>query len=362
MSALVSIIMPCRNAGRMLRPALASALAQSHPSVELIFVDDRSDDGSVEIAREIAQGSRVPVIVTSAPEPGVNAARKHGLSRARGDFVQWLDADDAIAPDKIARQVEFLEAHSSVDIAFGDWIERDHHGKRERRKQPLADCDQIRRTLSMEWLAPHAHLLHRAAADRLAAEDAFFPSRPVATDVEYFAIAAMLGMTFGYVPGALATYNIWSPGQMSSSTNYLLRAETLRAIFARLAAIAERDDVRRRVKSDHRALLKQSWELWALPAGSLAQQKGKGRHVVLTSRRSGKSAVVSPHEAKAVPVVESANMARFLAHHATGIMERDRSLFADQAEAIFFLDRLRAAGLLLRVDPVTARLSDVSVR
>lgn len=343
----------------MLRPALSSALGQSHPNVEIVFVDDGSDDGSLDVARQLrASSSRAFEIATTSAR-GVNHARILGLSLARGDFVQWLDADDEIAPGKIAAQIAFLDAHRDVDIAYCDWVECNHLSggpPMRRRRRTEASTDHARRILALGWYPPNAYLIRRAAADRLAEEEAFFPSRPVATDVEYFAIAAMLGQRFAHVDGTFAAYNVWSQAQMSDATNYLLRVATLREIFSRLNAIAERKDVRRRIKADHRALLNQSWDLWALPAGSLEWRRTGARHTTLASKRTGGALSVTPREAKAISFVESGNIARFLAHHAAEISLRDAEIFRDQAEAIFFLDRLRAAGLLLKVDPATAQL------
>lgn len=80
--------MPCFNAGRMLRAALASVLAQTHPNLQVIFIDNNSTDGSLEIAREIATGSARPFTVTSCQAQGVNHARNRGYGFVRGDYVQ----------------------------------------------------------------------------------------------------------------------------------------------------------------------------------------------------------------------------------------------------------------------------------
>src|SRR2546423_10208423 len=124
MAALVSIIMPCRNAGPMLPPALASVIAQTYPNLEIIFVDDGSTDESRAVAEEIARTCDRPLTVTAAPTRGVNAARIHGLTQAQGEYVQWLDADDELDIRKIESQVIVLEADPAIDIAHSDWPTR----------------------------------------------------------------------------------------------------------------------------------------------------------------------------------------------------------------------------------------------
>src|SRR5436305_13151606 len=102
---LVSVIMPCFNAGRMLRPALASVFGQTYANLELIFVDNNSTDGSLATAREMAASAGRPATITACATQGVNHARNHGYALARGDYLQWIDADDAMPPDKIALQI-----------------------------------------------------------------------------------------------------------------------------------------------------------------------------------------------------------------------------------------------------------------
>jgi glycosyltransferase involved in cell wall biosynthesis len=116
--ALVSIIVPCYNAERWLGATLDSALAQTWPAVEIIVVDDGSIDGSLARAREFAARG---VRVATQPNRGASAARNHGLRLATGVFVQFLDADDLLAPDKIERQMSRLADAPANCVASGPW-------------------------------------------------------------------------------------------------------------------------------------------------------------------------------------------------------------------------------------------------
>ena len=354
LAALVSIIMPCRNAGAMLRPALASAMVQTYPNLEIIFVDDGSRDGSLAVAQEMASACDSPVTITAAATRGLNAARIHGLAHARGEYVQWLDADDELDRHKIASQVAVLQANPAIDIAYGDWTTRIHRkveSLRERRRYLEPATDQIRRTLSLDWYPPNIFLLRRRAADLLAAEQAWWPGRTAATDIEYFALAALLGLRFVQVPEALVVYNHWSRQQISGSTSYPQQALVLNDIYARLGKLAERADVQCRLQTDHRKLLEQNWDLWALPRGSIEQRTKDGRRVTLRRRSTGKTLDVGPREAAVISLIESNDTARFLAHHASEVMARAPDLFDDQAEVVFLLDRFRHAGLFTQVMP-----------
>lgn len=103
-SPLVSIIIPCFNAEAFLGKAIDSALAQTYPRKEVIVIDDGSTDGSLEVIRSF--GDRVRW--ESGPNRGGCAARNRGMELARGELIQFLDADDLLLPDKLERQVPLV--------------------------------------------------------------------------------------------------------------------------------------------------------------------------------------------------------------------------------------------------------------
>lgn len=96
----VSVVIPCYNGAGFLGEALASVLAQTHPVLEVILVDDGSTDDSAEIAA--AFGS--PVRVLRQPNRGESVARNRGVRESRGEWIAFLDADDAWLPERLAAQ------------------------------------------------------------------------------------------------------------------------------------------------------------------------------------------------------------------------------------------------------------------
>ena len=102
----VSILIPAYNAERWIADTIRSALAQTWPSTEIIVVDDGSRDGTLAVARTFQSPS---VQVITQPNMGAAAARNRALELAQGAYVQWLDADDLIAPDKVANQMRQAE-------------------------------------------------------------------------------------------------------------------------------------------------------------------------------------------------------------------------------------------------------------
>src|SRR2546423_13677748 len=103
MAPLVSILIPAYNAERWIAETIQSALAQTWPGNEVIIVDDGSLDRTLEVARQFASGN---VLVVTQQNRGASAARNKAFELCQGDYIQWLDADDLLAPDKIARQME----------------------------------------------------------------------------------------------------------------------------------------------------------------------------------------------------------------------------------------------------------------
>jgi glycosyltransferase involved in cell wall biosynthesis len=100
---LVSILIPAYNAEESIAHTLRSALAQTWQRKEIIVVDDGSTDQTLAIAQQFeAQGVRVVTQINQ----GATYARNKAFALSHGDYIQWLDADDLLAPDKIARQME----------------------------------------------------------------------------------------------------------------------------------------------------------------------------------------------------------------------------------------------------------------
>lgn len=106
MASLVSILIPAYNAQAWIADTIRSALAQTWPHKEIIIVDDGSKDGTVAVAERFApEGVRT----VRQENQGASAARNTAFSLCKGEYIQWLDADDLLSPDKIERQMLLAE-------------------------------------------------------------------------------------------------------------------------------------------------------------------------------------------------------------------------------------------------------------
>jgi glycosyltransferase involved in cell wall biosynthesis len=115
---LVSILIPAYNAERWIGDTIQSALSQTWRRKEVIIVDDGSRDDTVAVARRYASSE---VCVVQQANQGASAARNKAFSLCQGDFIQWLDADDLLSPEKIERQMAVLASGSSRLLASCPW-------------------------------------------------------------------------------------------------------------------------------------------------------------------------------------------------------------------------------------------------
>ncbi|MDT7856645.1 glycosyltransferase [Rubrivirga sp. S365] len=113
---LVSILMPAYNAERWLAESIASAAGQTYPNVEVVVVDDGSEDGSVEVARSFEERG---VRVIEQENKGACAARNAALEESNGDYIKFLDADDVLLPGAVAAQFAALEGEPDDVVPFG---------------------------------------------------------------------------------------------------------------------------------------------------------------------------------------------------------------------------------------------------
>jgi len=119
--------MPVYNREHVLRDAMKSVLAQTHQNFEFLIIDDGSEDASVEIV-ESFDDPRIRLVVHDENQ-GIPRTRNHGLELARGEFWGHADSDDLLYPNRMARQIGYLDAHPEI-AAVGCWMSRMDDGGR----------------------------------------------------------------------------------------------------------------------------------------------------------------------------------------------------------------------------------------
>jgi glycosyltransferase involved in cell wall biosynthesis len=119
---LVSVVTPFYNASAFLEEAIRSVLAQRHYNWELLLIDDGSTDGSTAIAKRYASShpDRIRYLAHEGhTNLGKSTSRNLGLSRARGEYIAFLDADDVYLPEKLERQSAILASHPEASMVYG---------------------------------------------------------------------------------------------------------------------------------------------------------------------------------------------------------------------------------------------------
>jgi hypothetical protein len=124
---LVSVMMPAYNAEKYIQQAIDSLQASLYPHWELIVVNDGSSDATLEIASGNAD---TRIFVISQANGGESSARNTALAHMRGEYIAFLDADDAYLPDHLELTVAQLEAHAELDGVYTDGYHCDSDGKR----------------------------------------------------------------------------------------------------------------------------------------------------------------------------------------------------------------------------------------
>ena len=204
--SLVSVIIPCYNAAPFVRETLASVFAQRDIELQVILIDDGSTDASGEIVTR--EFPTVEYIRTE--NRGASHARNVGIAHARGEFIQFLDADDLLVENKLARQVAHLE-RTHADIVYGDWqyLVKPEQGAYVRDQivaNEMRDAPEIE-LLRGFFVAFHAYLFRRAIVERVGA---FRADLPIIQDARFVLDCALHGAQFVYLPGIAGLYRMHS--------------------------------------------------------------------------------------------------------------------------------------------------------
>ena len=115
---LISVIIPLYNAEKYLKNCITSVVGQTYRNLEIILVDDGSNDNSLSICEKFAlQDNRIKVFHQN--NGGVASARNKGLSEASGEFIAWVDSDDSIEPEYIEKLYDAVkEYNADISIAL----------------------------------------------------------------------------------------------------------------------------------------------------------------------------------------------------------------------------------------------------
>lgn len=189
----VSVVIPVHNRSRMIIEAIDSIRAQTWTDWEVVVADDASTDDTVAVVKELAATEpRIRIVELPPPNGGPGVAREAGRLVASGEYIQYLDSDDLLLPDKFEKQVELLRRCPEADIAYGWTMVRAADGSLNER--PCKSTGE--RHLSLfpkllidRWWFTSTPLYRRSLVDRIGA----WPTIRWGQDWAYDAKAAALG-------------------------------------------------------------------------------------------------------------------------------------------------------------------------
>ena len=214
----VSILITAYNAEQWLAQTLDSAVRQTWPNVEVIVVDDGSTDGTLSVARRYESDS---VRVVSQANAGACAARNRALAEANGEFIQYLDADDLLAPDKIESQMCRLAeepANTVASCAWSRFYNDDLTTATQINAPDWRDYEPASDWLIQSWegrgtIPSFAWLLPRSLVD----EAGFWNEKLLRNqDGEYFARLLVRSRKIAFCPEAWAYYRSGLAGSISN--------------------------------------------------------------------------------------------------------------------------------------------------
>jgi glycosyltransferase involved in cell wall biosynthesis len=216
MKPLVSILMPAYNAEEWIADTIRSAMAQTWERKEIIVVDDGSRDQTVEVARRFASKE---VAVVSVENRGAAATRNHALKLSQGDYIQWLDADDLLGPNKIECQLATLgEGHNETTLLSGSWAYFNYRTNRARFLatslwQDLSPVEWLLRKMGENLhMQTATWLTSRELADAAGTWDTRLLSDD---DGEYFCRVLLASKGTRFVPEAKVFYRVTPSNRLS---------------------------------------------------------------------------------------------------------------------------------------------------
>lgn len=187
MAPNVTVVMAVYNGQRYVREAIQSILDQSFSNFEFLVVDDGSVDESAEIVASYSD-ARLRLI-RSSHNCGLAAALNTGIAEARGRYLVRMDADDISKPDRLAKQVDFMERHPVIGIS-GTWVEVVGAGRQEILQYPV-DSEVIHSRLLFESVLAHPSvIINRSLWDQ--ERLSYDPSFPCAQDFDLWARAVLV--------------------------------------------------------------------------------------------------------------------------------------------------------------------------
>lgn len=200
----VSVIMAVYNASEFLDVAISSVLNQTYPHFEFILINDHSIDRSAEIIKKYADQDERVVFIDNPKNLGRALTRNIGLDKARGEFIAILDADDVAMPDRLEKQVKFLDQNPDVFLIGSGAVRIDEKGNKIGIHSPITDPDRVGERLEQRNCIYHSTVMYRRTDIR------YREKFPFSQDYDFYLQLLAAGKKLTNIPDQLIQYRIFS--------------------------------------------------------------------------------------------------------------------------------------------------------
>jgi glycosyltransferase involved in cell wall biosynthesis len=258
---LVSILIPCFNAEQWIAQAIESALAQTWRETEVVVVNDGSTDRSLEIIRRYDGRIRWE----TGPNRGGGVTRNRLFELAKGEWLQYLDADDFLLPQKLERQLEFARLHCDCDVIYSPTIwEKREDGVFFSVKTQIPEPHDDPWVLLALWHLPQTGgpLWKRSALERVGG---WRVEQPCCQEHELYFRLLAAGCRFEFCDGCFAVYRDWDHGPRLTMKNFAEVRKQRLIILSRMESFlrdnTELSPARRQAINDARhQIARETWQ------------------------------------------------------------------------------------------------------
>ena len=215
---MVSVIIPTYNRSNLLKEAVLSVVNQSYRPIECIVVDDGSTDDTDIIVKELQQLNDVQfeLILIRQANSGAQVARNTGTAASQGEYIQYLDSDDLLYPDKLSKQVRFLQDHPEFDGVFGDW-EKGQISEKELIKGYSSE-NLIEQFLTERCIANFSFLMRAEIVKKTGLWD---PGIKRNQEIDFHVRAILSGGRFAHLSGITGLWRTHDDARIANSTNLI---------------------------------------------------------------------------------------------------------------------------------------------
>lgn len=213
---MVSVIIPTYNRSSLLKEAVLSVVKQTCRPIECIVVDDGSTDDTDVIVKELQRlnDDQFKLIYIKQKNSGAQVARNTGTAAARGYYIQYLDSDDLLYPDKLSEQVRFLQDHTEFDGVFGDW-EKGQISEKELINGYSSE-NHIEQFLTERCIANFSFLMRDEIVKKTGLWD---PRIKRNQEIDFHVRAILSGGRFAHLSGITGLWRTHNDTRIANSTN-----------------------------------------------------------------------------------------------------------------------------------------------